>query len=194
MQQVSKKRDEPLQVHVSLGELPIDDADTDQLLFPLLHASMANNEEPLPGSRKRKPQQVNDNCHFLVYDPDRRMARCFYYRHKVYQWADEMASTRRWLNAIRGIDVQDQSYRVHLVFLGYTRLVGELILQYARIWPSANQRSPYFTIICDNKREAAAFLATHSCLSEAGGKEQLLKPGTVFCYETSVNDLSLIHI
>ena len=173
------KRDNPLQVHVSLGELPIDDSDTDQLFFPLL--------------------QSGDNCHFDLYDPDRRMARCFYYRHKVYQWADEQYENRRWIevntlvrdpakdaseSSAGNSDDIDQSYRVHLVFLGYTRLVGELILQYARIWPSVNQLPPYFTVICENSSEADAFVSRYRWLAPELDIENSdnLKPGTVFVH------------
>ncbi len=177
LMQEMPKRDDPLRVHLSLGELPIDDSDTDQLFFPLL--------------------QSGDNCHFDLYDTDRRMARCFYYRHKVYQWADEQYQNLRWIeaNALtsesseKGCTVLagnnddiSQSYRVHLVFLGYTRLVGELILQYARIWPSVNQLPPYFTVICENPAEADAFVSRYPCLAPEpdNATPDELKPGTVY--------------
>lgn len=188
LMQAANRPDNPLQVHVSLGELPIDDADTDQLFFPLLQASVAGGHGGASVKRDNLLPRVSKNCHFVVYDPDRRMARCFYYRHKVYQWADEMATTRRWLQSKTGAVDQDPVYRVHLVFLGFTRLVGELILQYARIWPSENQLPPYFTIICEDDRDASAFLSRHACLTEEENSEQFLESGTVFCRNLTIKD------
>lgn len=177
LMRTANRSENPLQVHVSLGELPIDDADTDELFFPLLQASMAEGDAPEEGLLP----ESNSNCHIVVYDPDRRMARCFFYRHRVYQWADEMAATQRWLQSKAGDEVRDQSYRVHLVFLGFTRLVGELILQYSRIWPSVNQLPPYFTVICENVHDAQAFRSRNFCLSENDSSGQLLDSDAEFC-------------
>ena len=170
------KRKSPLQVSVSLADEIIDGTHTDQLFAPLL--------------------KFGDNCHFVLYDPDRRMARCFFYRHKVYQWADEMNELNRWKSSgsqsphstasVSSANIEENtSYRVHFVFLGYSRLVSELILQYARIWPSINQKAPLFSVICNQTNRVEAFLARHPGLlfQETAPKiESAFNPGSVKIY------------
>ncbi len=99
------------------------------------------------GLLKSTPQ-----CHISIYDPDQRMARVFYYHHPVYQWAAERSTAA-------AADV-----RVHLVFLGFSRLAGELILQYARIWPCAGQQPPRFTVVCREAQRVQAFLRRNAVL------------------------------
>ena len=67
----------------------------------------------------------------LFYNADNLTARVFFHRHRVYEWA------HLW-----------RQPRVHLVFIGFTDIARELILQYARIHPYSSQSSPLFTIIC----------------------------------------------
>ncbi len=93
-----------------------------------------------------------EQCHVSVYDPEQRMARVFYYHHPVYQWAAE-----RQLSA-------GEIVRVHLVFLGFSRLVGELILQYARIWPCADHKPPLFSVVCRDRTRVDSFLRRHPIL------------------------------
>ena len=125
----------PLQVQVSLGAELTDGASSGALFAQLLTSS---------------PQ-----CHISIYDPDKRMARVFYYHHPVYQWAAE----RR--------PADDSGARVHLVFLGFSRLAGELILQYGRIWPCVGQHPPLFTVVCRNEQRVRAFLRRHPVLDMA---------------------------
>ena len=67
----------------------------------------------------------------LLYNADNLTARIFFHRHRVYEWA------HLW-----------RQPRVHLVFIGFTNIARELILQYARIHPYCDHSSPLFTIIC----------------------------------------------
>jgi hypothetical protein len=129
---------EPLEMDVSLGADLSDGANSDKLFTGLLSSTR--------------------RCHVGFYDPEKRMARVFYYHHPVYQWAAE----RRLAAA--------DDVRVHLVFLGFSRLVGELILQYARIWPCANQRSPLFSIICNDRTRIDSFLRRHPILKVRADK------------------------
>lgn len=77
----------------------------------------------------------DDKVFPMLYSADNLTARIFFHRHRVYEWA------HLW-----------RQPRVHLVFIGFTAIACELILQYARIHPFRQQRSPLFTIIC---RQAA---------------------------------------
>ena len=175
------KRESPLQVSVSLADELIDGTHTDQIFAPLL--------------------QYGPNCHFVLYDPDRRMARCFFYQHKVYQWADEMNKLAQWKSSNRVVPnstpalnaatvKENPGYRVHMVFLGYSRLVSELILQYARIWPAIDQKAPLFSVVCKQTDRVESFLSRHPGLSvkhteEPQGEketENAFKPGSVKIY------------
>ena len=89
------------------------------------------------------------NCQFSFYDPEARMARMFFYQYPVYRWAEEQ--TRPASDPVR----------VHLVFLGFNRLAGELILQYSRIWPCKDQHRPQFTIVVPDASRAKRFEARH---------------------------------
>ena len=125
----------PLQeVSVSMGDVLPDEAASTEMFASLL--------------------RTTDECHFTVYDPDRRMARCFYHKHRVFQWADEQARE------------SGQTVQVHLVFIGFSRLAAELILQYSRIWPCADHSAPVFTVVCRDRQRVNQFSARHPCLTD----------------------------
>ena len=92
----------------------------------------------------------NGKAHFNFYDPEQRMARIFYYQYPVYKWAQEQYRPN------------GQPVRVHLVFLGFNRLAGELILQYSRIWPCLQHQLPLFTIIVPDGSRAQRFVNRHN--------------------------------
>ena len=123
---------DPLEVVVSLGSELTDGSNAESMFSELLKST--------------------DQCTVSFYDPSQRMARMFYYRHKVYQWRSE-----------RPLD-DNGKRRVHLVFLGFSRLAGELILQYSRIWPCADHEPPLFTVICRDDQRVQAFRLRHPIL------------------------------
>jgi len=61
---------------------------------------------------------ATDKLEPILYNADILSARMFYYHHRPHEWAQLWGQKR-----------------VHLVFVGLSRIGSELILQYARIWP-----------------------------------------------------------
>lgn len=91
-------------------------------------------------------------AHFSFYDPEQRMARIFYYQYPVYKWAQEQFRPA------------NKAVRVHLVFLGFNRLAGELILQYSRIWPCLEHEAPRFTVVVPEESRAQRFITRHGAI------------------------------
>ena len=98
-----------------------------------------------PASEKIEP---------ILYNADILSARMFFYHHRPHEWAQLWGQRR-----------------VHLVFVGLSRIGAELILQYARIWPYAKFKKPLITIISRHpedieklrQRYPALFDSQHGC-------------------------------
>jgi len=119
-------------------------------------------------------------CQFSFYDPEARMARMFYYQYPVYRWAEEQFRPA------------SDPVSVHLVFLGFNRLAGELILQYSRIWPCKGQHRPRFTIVVPDAARAKRFEARHSAVYQ-DGSDHLCAVADIHIEQVENNQVQLLN-